>query len=711
MSGQFPQWRLRLLSVFAALIVCILLYRIVQIQITRHDEYLQRAKDQWHEKITWPARRGSIFDRNGVPLAVTHRIYTLGVTPSHFLENVEAVNYVADLLGHSPRRLRTTLPKDRVYVPLSRDLHLTEDQVHQLSSLHGVRLDSNHDRLYPFGSVPQRLIGSINHSGSGVAGVELAFQSHLAGANGWLLANKDARDSTFHLANAPGRRPRNGGDVYLTIDSGVQSIVDFEIQQAVERYGARRGVAVILDPFTGDILALSERYADAGASVSNLPDATALYSVSCIYEPGSTFKLVTHSYLLEHGIATPYSVYYGEKGKAAFDFGTFRDDHPHEWLNFKESFVHSSNICTIKAVCGSDTYDFYRYIMHFGFGGRTGISLPAESGGTLRPPKEWSARSLPSISIGHEIGVTVLQMAMAYCALANGGELLSPRIAIGFHDGKGCTRTELPVVRVRRVFSEKTAAMLKEFCREVVVKGTGEKAAVDGIPVAGKTGTSQKAGSNGYEPGKYIASFIGFAPVAKPRVVCLVLLDEPTYPYYWGGESAAVVFSHIIEGINLSTDLIIGEPTWEVAVPEERVERVERVTVPSLLRLPYEDAEALASRNGFTVESNSTRGFVYSQTPGPGTLSERGRTIRLLFGPSRAGAQAKVRVPDLVGLSIREARRMLLSCGLKSRVKGYGIVARQRPRAGLYVQSASAVMLVCNSPCPVVQRTKLAHRR
>jgi stage V sporulation protein D (sporulation-specific penicillin-binding protein) len=346
--------------------------------------------------------------------------------------------------------------------------------------------------------------------------------------------------------------------------------------------------------------------------------------------------------------------------------------------------------------------------MHFGFGGRTGIHLPAESGGTLRSPKEWSARSLPSISIGHEIGVTVLQMAMAYCALANGGELLTPRIAIGLRDGKGQGCEQLPAVRVRRVFSEKTAAVLKEFCREVVEKGTGEKAAVGGIPVAGKTGTSQKAGVNGYEPGRYIASFIGFAPFDEPQVVCLVLLDEPRYPYYWGGESAAIVFSHIVEGIHLTTDLIVGEPAWKVAVPEEREKRV---TVPSLLRLPYEEAEALATRNGFTIESNSAHGFVYSQTPGPGTLSERGRPIRLLFGPSRSDAKAKVRVPDLVGLSIREARRMLLSCGLKSRVKGYGVVTRQRPGAGRYVRSASAVMLVCNPPCPVVQRTKLAHLR
>lgn len=706
MRGYSPQWRLHMLSVVAALAVCVLLYRIAQVQLARHDEYLQKAKNQWHEKLTWAARRGSIYDRNGVPLAVTHRKYTLGVTPGHFLGSVEAVDYVADLLGRSPRRLRASLPRDRVYVPLSRDLHLTEDQVRKISSLRGVRLDQDQDRLYPFDAVPSQLIGRVNRAGTGSGGIELAFENRLRGEDGWLLANKDARDSTFQLVNAPGRKPVNGGDVYLTIDSRLQSIVDFELQQAIGRYGACRGAALVVEPRTGDILALSEHFAGRGDGEDAAADA--LYSSSCIYEPGSTFKLITDSYLLENGLVTPYKVFYGEKGKAEFDFGVFRDDHPHEWLTFKESFVYSSNICTIKAICTCDPHDLYSYILRFGFGGKTGITLPAESGGTLRQPESWSARSLPSISIGHEIGVTVFQMAMAYGALANGGCLMAPRIVLRTVGGKGSEPALHPAVRIRRVFSEETAATLKEFCREVVLKGTGKKAAVAGIPVAGKTGTSQKACERGYEPGKYVVSFIGFAPIEDPRIVCLVLLDEPKYPYYWGGESAAVVFSKVVEGIHLATDLLIEENGCRLAVRENLKKRV---AVPSLLRLSHADAEELASRCKCTIESSGTEGFVYSQAPDPGTLVETGAEIRLRFRSPEDEKGRSIHVPDLVGLSIREARRLLLSCGLKSRIEGYGIVRRQSPGPGSIVDRRSSVKLVCRPPDAEKRKIKLSLAR
>ncbi|MCK4237406.1 MAG: PASTA domain-containing protein, partial [Candidatus Krumholzibacteria bacterium] len=679
MTAHFPRWRLRLLSIFATLVVCVLFYRIVQIQIVRHRVYYKRAMSQWHEKVARPARRGSIFDRNGVPLAVTHRTYTLGVTPGQFVKDAEAVEYISGLVGRSKRKLRASLTKNRVYVPLGRDFHLTQEQVEKISSFRSVRLDQNQDRLYPFDAMPSQLLGRVDCDGRGAGGIELAFQGILGGRDGWLLANRNARDSTYHPVNAPGKKPLNGNDIYLTIDSRIQSVVDFELEQAVERCGAAGGAVIVIDPASGDILALSERISGQRSLDLRRPQEIALYSASCIYEPGSTFKLITDSYLLEKGRVDPYDVFYGEKGEAEFDFGVFRDDHPSEWLTFKETFVYSSNICTIKAVKDSDPHDFYSYILSFGFGGRTGVNLPAESKGTLRKPSEWSARSLPSISIGHEIGVTPLQMVMAYCALANDGGLPVPRIALEARDEKGRTVKEFPPVIVRRVFSKKTAGTLKDFCREVVAKGTGVKAAVKGIAVAGKTGTSQKAGQGGYQPGKYVASFVGFAPFDEPKIVCLVVLDEPAYPYYWGGESSAIVFSKIVEGINLTTDLLFEGTDWEVAVGCGGGKRIE---VPSFLRLKPRDAMKLAASCGLQIHCSPDSGIVYSQIPDPGTLTEGGKEVRLLFRPNTVSGSGKVRVPDLMGLSIREARRLLIACGLRSRLRGYGNVEKQSPSPG-----------------------------
>jgi stage V sporulation protein D (sporulation-specific penicillin-binding protein) len=693
MIRQFPRWRTRLLWVFLALVVGILVYRIIVIQIVRHDHYLDKAERQWVRRVRWPATRGSIFDRNGSLLAATQKKYTVGVTPKHFPRNERTEHFLSETLDLSERVIRRNLASDRPYVQLVRNVQLGEDEVAGLSSLPGVKLDQVHDRINPLGALPPQLIGMVNFENEGTCGVEAQFQDLLCGEEGWLLVNMDARAQSFRLVNAPGQRPVDGCDLYLTIDSRVQEIVDFELERAVERYDAVRGAAVVIDPYNGDILALSEKASKKRGAGNGAADDMSLFSVSCMYEPGSTFKLITDSYLLERDAVDPFDVFYAENGVMDFDFGTFRDDHKHDgWLTFRQAFVKSSNICTIKAVMDSDPHDFYRYILRFGFGTKTGVTLPAESEGTLRQPKHWSARSLASISIGYEIGVTPLQMVMAYSALANGGELIAPRIALEARDQKNRTVREYPVLKVRRVFSHETADLMRDFCREVVNSGTGVKAGVDGLEVAGKTGTSEKVENGKYRKDKHVTSFIGFAPARDPEMVCLILLDEPKYPYFWGGESAAPLFSRIVRAVNISTDLLCSEEPSKVTV-SYRDEK--RVRVPSFLRLNPEQALQLASEAGLGITCSGAAGTVYAQIPDPGTLTGRGCDVKLLLRhESQQGGEA-VRVPDLVGLSIREARRLLLGCGLRSNIKGAGIVVQQRPVAGTVVRRESTVRRAC----------------
>jgi len=686
-------WRTRLLWVFLALVAGILVYRIIVIQIIRHDHYLDKAERQWVRRVRWPATRGSIFDRNGSLLAATQNKYTVGVTPKHFSGNERTERFLAETLDLSESAIRRSLASDLPYVQLVRNVQLDENEVAGLSSLPGVKLDQVHDRINPLGALPLQLIGKVNYENAGTCGVEAQFQDLLCGEDGWLLVNMDARAQSFRLVNAPGQRPVDGYDLYLTIDSRVQEIVDFELERAVKRYDADRGAAIVIDPHSGDILALSEKVSEERGKGNCGAGDLSLFSVSCMYEPGSTFKLITDSYLLERDAVDPFDSFYAENGVMEFDFGTFRDDHEYDgWLTFRQAFVKSSNICTIKAVMDSDPHDFYRYILRFGFGTKTGVALPAESEGKLRQPAHWSARSLASISIGYEIGVTPLQMAMAYSALANGGELIAPRIALEAKDQKNRTVREYPVLKVRRVFSRETADMMQDFCREVVNSGTGVKADVVGLEVAGKTGTSEKVEKGRYRKDKHVTSFIGFAPAHDPEILCLVILDEPKYPYFWGGLSAAPTFSRIVRAVNISTDLLCSEEPSKVTVSSWGEKRVR---VPSFLRLNPEQALQLASEAGLGITCSGEKGTVYAQIPDPGTLTGRGRDVNLLLRHKSPQGGESVRVPDLVGLSIREARRLLLGCGLRSGITGAGIVVRQRPGAGTVVRRESTVRLVC----------------
>ncbi len=691
MNGSFPWGRVKFISIIFAILVGVIVFRLVRVQIVDHQIYMEKARKQWQEKKVWYARRGSIFDRNGVPLAITHTTFTVGVTPPSCPKNGEALDTMAEILPVRRNRLKKIMSLDREYVQLARDQSLTRKEVGELSSLGGVKLDQNQERLYPSKSIPLHILGKVNCEGWGAGGIEGAFDHLLHGENGWLLINRDAKNRDIPSLNAPGKKPENGSDLYLTIDSRVQAVVDFELTSAVERYGALGGVVIVVDPDTGEIIAISERF---GWEDEEDYEGRAIQSVSCTYEPGSTFKMITGSYLLERGRVDPYDVFYAENGKADFPFGTFRDDHPLDrWLTFRESFVKSSNICTIKAVMGSDPEDYYSYVIRFGFGGWTGIPLPAESRGTLRHPDKWSDRSLPSISIGHEIAVTPIQMVMAYSAVCNGGTLLTPALVHKVDDRKGNVDLREGPVVVRRVLSPGTVEILKEFCRRVVTGGTGKLAEVEGIPVGGKTGTSQKADGKGYIDNAYTASFIGFAPADRPELVCLVMLDQPEFPYYYGGQSSAVVFSRIIKGVNLATDIFYHCEGYRMVLEKREKDLVE---VPNFLKLTGDQAAKLASGSGLSIATSGGGGRIYSQSPSPGGMIERGGEVRLICGRPGQDEEKRVEVPCLKGLSIREARRLLMAAGLGCRLSGMGVVQRQFPRPGSRVRWGYRVLLRCS---------------
>jgi cell division protein FtsI/penicillin-binding protein 2 len=683
MKKNFPRIRLILILAGISLAGFLVIIRLVSVQIIDHHIYEKKAERQWFERKVLYSRRGRIFDRNGNPVAVTCCMYNVGITPRDFPP--AASRYLSDVTGHPLSRIKSYLQyREKDYIPLCRRLNLDEEDLIRLSSLSGVSLDPVNERILPFDSIDRNFVGMVNEKGEGVGGIERSYDDILRGEDGWVVTSRDALNRSVKLIGAPRKNAVDGGDIYLTIDSDIQRIADFELKRAVKDYDASGGIIIIVDPRNGDILALAEHFPSG--------DSHVLYSSSCYYEPGSTFKLMTYSYMLQDDIVDINDVFDGENGEKLFDFGVIKDDHPHNLITLKESFIHSSNICTIKAVSRGDREDFYRFLLRCGFGCRTGIDLPAETKGILREPGKWTSRSLPSISIGHEIGVTPLQMAYAYAAVANGGELFVPRVVMGM-EKNGEMVKEIQPVKTRRVLSEEVSEKIRGFCREVVLEGTGGRASTDFVPVAGKTGTAQKAGDNGYVNGKYISSFVGFAPVDEPRVVCLVILDEPSGYNYYGGVSAAPVFRNVIEGICLSSEWIPDGP--ELRVKEEEGER-EMVRVPVLLRMGLDEACRKAARAGIIVNGEGGAGDVYSQNPGPGELVPRGSVVDVLLRDS-AIANNKVRIPDFRGLTVREARRELIKFGLEIEIRGYGTVRKQHPAPGAEITPGSRVVLYCRS--------------
>ena len=693
----FPK-RMRWLAVASLVAAAVIMCRIVQIQILSHERYAALAEQQTRTRLVWSARRGNIFDRAGLPVAVTHQKYAIGVTPRDVpAADPAVVELIAAASSRKQSEVRRLLRRKAEYVPLARKVPLTCEQEAELAVIPGVKLDPTPDRLTPFECIVPALVGAVGNDNVATGGVELAFDEYLRGEDGWLFAGRDAKDRVYVRAGTPGRQPKNGHDVYLTIDSRIQAIVDFELERAVSKFGAASGAAVVIEPHSGDILALAEKNSAAMQS----DPARGLFSTSCIFEPGSTFKLLTCAFLLETGAAGPYDQFYGEQGQADFPFGRFRDDRPFGWLTLRELFKHSSNICMIKAIDGSDRERFFSFLVGSGFGVRTGIDLPAESPGTLRHPKDWSGRSMASIAIGQEIGVTVLQMAMAFGAVANGGDLMVPRVVSMVRDERGRIVREFPPIRARRIMSPGTAATLREFCRDVVDGGTGARAAVGGLQVAGKTGTAQVSDGRTYVEGKWVASFAGFVPAEDPKLVCVVVLNEPAYRYHHGGSSAAVAFAEIIEGINISSDLISGADSWaEFAgvLPAGTVE------VPSFFRLPSAAAVRLAATSGLHPVFSNDEGVVYAQVPGPGARVQKGSEVVLSF-MAAAPPAGKVEVPDVRGLPLRPARRMLIESGLKSIIDGSGIVQRQEPPPGRGVSRGSIVTIYCSPAARPAGRT------
>jgi cell division protein FtsI (penicillin-binding protein 3) len=627
--------------------------RLAHLQLIRGAELGALAERQYAHTVVLGAQRGPIVDRHGLPLAVSSAAESLYAQPRAVADPMRVAARLAPILQMPRAELYAVLTGPRAFVWLRRRLPPTvAEQVRALRES-GLGLVVDPLRLYPNRELAAHVLGFEGVDG-GLEGVERAWESTLAGVPGKAVVGRDAlgREVVTERLLQP---PQPGQGVRLALDAHIQYLAEREIDAAWRRTEARTAMAVVLDPRTGDVLALAIRPTfnpNTFLRVSSR-DVWRNRAITDPFEPGSTFKVILAAAALEEGVIRPGDRIFAEHGQITIARTTIHDWKKYGWLTFGEVLQHSSNVGSIKIGLAVGGPRYHRFITAFGFGAPTGVGLPGESRGLLRDPGRWSALSLPTMSIGQEISVTALQLAAAFGAIANGGTLMQPRLVQAVLDDAGREVRRFEPTAVRQVLAPETARLLTRLLVRVVEAGTGSRAAIPGYEVAGKTGTAQKLDpeTRRYSRAAGVLSFAGFAPAHEPRFVVLVVLDEPRNER-WGSEAAAPVFAAIGREILRYLD-----------VPPRDTPPVHVVT-------------------------------------GPGAEPAPGLRVQLVSTAARAEEEPP-RMPDLRGRTLRQALAALAPLGARVAVAGRGVVRQQTPAPGVPLGPGAAIRLGLAPPTRV----------
>ncbi len=534
--------------------------RLVHLQIIERGDLARRAERQQERLVKLEPKRGTIVDRKGRELAVSLDVESVYGVPTEVEDSRSFARELARILHENPAELEKRLASDRHFVWLSRKVDPARaDRVRDLDAK-AVGLQTESRRFYPKKTLAGTVLGFTNVDNKGIEGVELWYDAALRGVEGLVLAEKDARGRTVF----PGghgfqfRQPQAGKDVTLTLDEVIQHIAEKELDKGLADSKARGGVCLVMDPHTGEVLALSVRSTLRGRGAFNpnepkqyQPEEWRNRAVTDAFEPGSIFKVVTAAAAIEEKVVHPQERIDCSAGSIQVADRVIKDAHKNGVLTFTDVIADSSNVGTIKVALRLGKARFAKYIDAFGFGKKTGVDLPGEIAGLAKDHRLWSGVSLASIAIGQEIGVTPIQIAVAFSAIANGGSLMKPFLVSEVRDPKdkeGAERVTFGPVTVSRVVSEDTSRTLRQILQKVVESGTGQKAKPAGYTAAGKTGTAQKIDQRTglYSKEDYVSSFAGFAPAGAPKLVIVVMVDSPV-GVAWGGSVAAPVFKAVAE--------------------------------------------------------------------------------------------------------------------------------------------------------------------
>lgn len=559
-------------------------FRLVYLQILRHDEFAGLAAEKHVYKQSIFAERGAILDANNEVLAHNVPVDTVVADATHVNNATALVPLLAKTLDLPADELSSKLASARRYIVLKREVpqSVTAALREQMraENLRGIYFERDTTRVYPNGSMLCHVIGFTDFEHRGIQGVEASMEQYLHGQDGYRFIEHNRAGQEIVLYRGQERAPRDGYRVHLTVDLNLQHIVEHEIDAAVREYRPEKATIILMRPTTGEILAIANRpHFDLNKRSEAKPEQMKNRAIIDMMEPGSTFKIVTAAAALNEKKVRPETTIFCENGLWNYGGRPLHDHHGYGAMSVQDILIKSSNIGAAKLALSVGEQKFYEYIRRFGFGTRTGIELPGEIPGIIRSPQSWTKISITRIPMGHEVAVTPLQMTVAMAAIANGGRLVMPRIVRTVTKPNGEIVADFKPTVVREVITPETAAQISKALRGVVSdRGTASSAAVAGFEICGKTGTAQKvAEKGGYEQGKYIVSFSGYMPADKPQFVALIVLDDAktkTPQENYGGTVAGPIFARIAEKAARYLDLERQEeirratPVGQVALTE-----------------------------------------------------------------------------------------------------------------------------------------------
>ena len=551
MAGVPSRARWMVVTIGMVFAFVFVLIRLVNLQVLQAAELTIKADRQHQKSVTFEGARGTIYDRHGKVLAMNMDVPSVFGVPSSLANPGQTAKQLAPILHIRSGELEKKLRQEKHFVWLARKLEPEQGRRLERLALDGVGVVMEGRRFYPKGPLLSHVLGFAGMDDRGLEGIELKYETFLRGEKRVVILQRDALGRAVFPKGLNEKGVAAGHSLVLTIDEVIQYIAEKELDEAVNRTGAKSGTIIVTNPKTGAILAMavSPRF-DPNTVGALSPDRWRNRALTDSYEPGSTMKVVLAAAALEEKVMSPGSMIFGEHGQMAVANTIIHDHEKSGWMTFAQMIQRSSNIGAAKVGMALGDWRFYDYLKEFGFGDKSDIDLPGEVTGLLRSPREWGRRSVASISMGQEIGVTPVQMIAAIGAIANGGLLMKPHVMSEIRNTKNLPIAQTkPQVR-RRVISTETARTLTHIMEGVVTNGTGSKAAIPGYRVAGKTGTAQKIDprTGAYSSALLVGSFVGFVPAEDPQLAMIVVIDEPRGES-WGGVVAAPVFGKVGEQV------------------------------------------------------------------------------------------------------------------------------------------------------------------
>lgn len=672
-------WKTGLLLVVLSLCFFGVIVRLFIVQVIKSGEYRALARKQYESRIELKPQRGTIYDRNQRVIASTIKSASFAVDPT-LVEHPQIIaNALEQLTGDSAsvweQKIRSS---KKSFLWLARG-NLGRSSI--LDTLHDAGLIRVVEprRNYYFGNAASQIVGCTSVDNQGLSGVELALDSVLRGSPGFMVMQRDGRGNLRPSVDLPTSAASNGKSVQLTIDMELQRIAEYELERGIADARAVSGTIIALDPVTGEILAVASMPSfNPNRPQQASQESMKIRAISDMYEPGSTFKLITAAAALEEKAVAPTDTVDAHNGVWKLSDGyEIKDTHPLGHITFAQAIEQSSNV--VFAIQSQKIPDdkFYKYARDFGFGITLGIDVPGESPGRMKKPREFDGATKFFMAYGYELAATALQMVNAYAAVANKGVMMKPYLIKKVFDENGTETESYEPQKIRQVVSAETAQTLTNLLCGVVERGTGNEARVQGMKIAGKTGTAQQLVEGKYSKQAYTASFAGYFPADNPKVAMMIMLDRPQTDIY-GGKTAAPIFRRIAQQWISATHMEgISDVTTMAALPDS-------VSVPDVRGITVENAETVLHQNGLRL-SNRGQGIIAQQSPLPGKKVLRGTDVLAEYRvPTPAikrdsieKAHADALRPDVRGMAMRRALAVLHAANVKVKVQGSGTVVKQ----------------------------------